>query len=744
MSIEVSTPHFGDGIDYLPDRCTPTGLFRRLLNSAENVHYFEPAFEFAVAALEDATVPSVDAEARLDYIHTLIGWAEAQLSPLSDTETYATSWPARVAREFAPVGLTDGAWLHGIVRANVVENEVGMASIKQLMIRFGDPGSSESYVQRYASLLRSLGVPPASISRWESEDSSPCADISYEHALLGLALGLFPSALRSETVGFNLWMATLGPCPMLERLADELRDRNADLRYLEAHDRAAMSELAIQAAVRCLEEADGDAARARIARGFAAAHESYQRWEKAMIGRNVPISPRAFVLEMIQRKAHFALGHHTRISFGSTKVEDLFRGGETGHEAMLDHLVTSGLVKPGAPDDSRFITHTLSFDGPMFEVLTESEQRDLREWVASLKSETVAEQNKAPVALRGKYGYPQNPERLQEYAMQRYGPLPVQEQMYYGTNADQYPAVRLFAKAALDSFLHKLRDAFENDPRLAASPPPKWSERVIAELVAARHESNILSRPENTGAQPQKAPRPMNAPTPEKPSIAIAFDGVWLQGFADVHRSDREEYGWLFRIYASEQGDGSMDWNHNRIMRKAVSDAGAEAMLPATDPRLYDYCDVNPTNLMLLAASLDTRHFMPELLGCNLGIESSGVGGSYLDGWRGFVSKTRNHWAALSYRLHNSIDNYVTGHTKWSLAAIQSFMARVAESAPAAVEAQWQRIWRVWRLQEILEQGTVDERQALRDTMGFDPSSLAPITAALSSSPEETQEASTA
>ena len=53
----------------------------------------------------------------------------------------------------------------------------------------------------------------------------------------------------------------------------------------------------------------------------------------------------------------------------------------------------------------------------------------------------------------------------------------------------------------------------------------------------------------------------MNAPKPEKPSIAIAFDGVWLQGFADVHRSDREEYGWLFRIYASEQGDGSMDWN---------------------------------------------------------------------------------------------------------------------------------------------------------------------------------------
>src|SRR5947199_8004378 len=248
-------------------------------------------------------------------------------------------------------------------------------------------------------------------------------------------------------------------------------------------------------------------------------------------------------------------------------------------------------------------------------------------------------------------------------------------------------------------------------------------------MVVEQHERNIQSRPKNSG---ERIYAPMNAPKPDKPSIAIAFDGVWLQGFADVHRSDREEYGWLFRIYASEQGDGIMDWNHNRIMRNAVSQAGPEAMLPATDRRLYEFCQVNPMNLMLVAASLNTRHSLPELLGCNLGIEATGVGGGYLDSWRGFVAKTDNHWAALSFRLHNSIDNYVTGHTKWSLSAIQAFMARVQESAPAAVEAQWQRIWRVWRLQDILEHGTAEEREALRDALGFDASSMAPIPAALS------------
>ncbi|PYQ64328.1 MAG: hypothetical protein DMF53_07725 [Acidobacteria bacterium] len=726
MSTEINAPHFGDGIRHLPDRCSPRDLYCRLLDPEENVHYFEPAFQFAGAALESATVPALAAAAPLDYVDSLIQWAADELANPPALEAHSASWPPRIAREFAPVGLADGAWLHGLVRANVVENEVGMAAIKQLMIRFGDPGSGESYAQRYGALLRSLGVPPAGISRWELEDASPCAEISYEHALLGLVLGLFPGSFRSETIGFNLWMAVLGPCPLLARLADELRSQKANLQYLDMYEHEALRDSAIEAAVRLLAEDDGE--RARMARGFAAAHGSYGMWEEAMLGRNVPMIPREFVLEMIKRKAHFALGHHTRISFGGTRAEDLFRGGETGHAEMLDHLVESGLIYPGSPDDSPFLYHSISFEGPMFDVFTAAEQRELREWVVSLKSEPVARQEKPPVALRGEYGYPQDPKDLQGYAMARFGPLPIQEQLYYGSNADLYPAVRLFARTMLDAFLLKLGAAFKNDPRLAASPPPKWSERAIAELVVERHDKNIRSRPQ---APPEKIPTPMNAPKPEQPSIAIAFDGVWLQGFADVHRSDREEYGWLFRIYASEQGDGIMDWNHNRIMRNAVSQAGPEAMLPATDRRLYEFCQVNPMNLMLVAASLNTRHSLPELLGCNLGIEATGVGGGYLDSWRGFVAKTDNHWAALSFRLHNSIDNYVTGHTKWSLSAIQAFMARVQESAPAAVETQWQRIWRVWRLQEILEHGTTDERQALKEALGFDAASLAPIPAAL-------------
>ena len=37
------------------------------------------------------------------------------------------------------------------------------------------------------------------------------------------------------------------------------------------------------------EEGDRVETRERIARGFAAAHRSYKRWEQAMLGANIPI-----------------------------------------------------------------------------------------------------------------------------------------------------------------------------------------------------------------------------------------------------------------------------------------------------------------------------------------------------------------------------------------------------------------------------------------------------------------------
>jgi hypothetical protein len=712
------TPEFGDSVLHRETACTPRELFCKLfLDLEDHPHFLEPAFIFAAAALERAEAPAITDEAPRPFMDGLVAWADARPSVYIPAE-HGSSWPARVAREFAPMGLADGAWLRGSVQANTIETEVGMRLLRQFMLRFGDPGSREAYSQRYVALLRSLGTPPDSITRWDWDDSPACTPLSYEHGLLGLSLGLFPASFHLETLGFNLWMACVGPCPLLVRLEPELRLRDACLRYLDLQDRDALTSLARDAVVHALlDPAPG--ARERISRGFAAAERSYQRWQDAMCGRNVPVTARQFVLETIARKARFSAEHHGQVRLGPHDLQQLMQAGPEGHEQLLDALALSPLIRPGQPDKSPLLSHSLSIDGPMFDAFTAAEVQDLREWVASLPEPAERLPRPEAVPLAGQYAPPQDPASFEEFAFARYGELSNTERYCCVANSDLHPGMYVFGRFFVEEVLDKIRLAFESDPRLNSMVPPPYSERALAEMVAAQHDANVRSRSE----KPENSDTPDGADNDLTHYIGAIFDGCWLQGFADVQRAGLEEYGWLFRIYASEQGDGRMVWNHCRIFRHCFAALGPNIFLPKTEPELYSLFDVSAGSLAKFAVALNTRRFLPEILGTNLGIEASGVGGWHFESWKVAEGEGKT-WKALAHRLHNSIDNYADGHTKWSLAAVQAFMRRVRDTSSTDLEAQWQRVWRLWRLQEILEQGSDAEQAALAEHI--DVTSLAP------------------
>lgn len=709
----ILAPDFGSGVAHLPLPCTPRMLFLHLQDPEENVHYFEPAYHFASAALAavepDCPPPGGAATRFVDDLVALADPADPELSAHS-LEGRATAWAARVVREFAPIGLTDGTWLQGAVRVNAVENEVGMLLLKQLMIRFSDPGMGEPYSQRYASLLQSTGVPPASIVRWDHDESAPCTDISYEHALLGTVLGLFPTTFRHETIGFNLWMASIGPCPLLVQIADELRGQRANLSYIDMHDYALLASLAKSATLALLAESDTHLLRTRIAKGFLAAHRSYSRWKRAMFGRNIPMRPRDFVEELVQRNARFAMGHHSCVMAEGRKLDSFFGGTKSDHVRLVDWLAASKWVQPGAPDESRLLTHSISLDGPMFEVFSASEQCCLRDWIARIGTPDDTATDEDPIPLEGVYTHPQDPESLRRYALEHFAEQPLSKQYYFMANADRHPPVRVYAKSFVEMALNPISAALDTDQRLNAISHPNYSERLLAEMVADNHVKNVRSR--RVRSTP-KAPE-----TDDKPGIGLIFDGCWLQGFANVQRIHLEEYGWLFRIYASELGDGTLTWNHNVIARNHLRyEEGISADHSAADPQLYDEFETSITALLLMACSLNTQRFLPEVLAINLAIEATGVGGLYITNWKKAL-KSKKQWIALYFRLHNSIDNYASGHTKWSIAAVQAFMARVAYATPEAIDQQWRRIWRLWRLQEIRLHGTRAEREALAGLLG--------------------------
>lgn len=714
-------PEFGRAAFSADEPPGPRELFCRLAYAPEDhVNAVEPAFGVVTALLAAAGAGPAERDPE-SFVSALIASA-AQATSLSGLR-YAPSWPLRVAREYAPLGLTDGVWLQGAARVNTAEDAVGMLLLRQLMIRFGGPGTSESYAQRYASLLRSIGVVPESITRWHRPDDAPCVELSFERALLGVALALFPRLLRAETLGFELWMAHLGPCPLLAHLAEPLRERGAQLAYLDDRDRANLERHATAAVVRYLQDDNTAPRRDRVWRGFAAAQRAYDRWAQAMRGRNIPMTSHQAVLDILRRKAQFAIGHHDGVRVGGRDLDSYLAMGPSGHVQLMAAFAASPWITPGKPEASSFVQRSISFDGPMFDAFTPDEQADLCDWIAGLAAPPASEPALPPIELAGVYGPVRDPDSLEQDARARYGTLELAALAHCLVNSDEHPTVRVVARAVAQTALDRLSHLLDTDTRLESVRHPKFSARALEAMLADCHARNVgdrLDSQRNGTEASHPAWRDLQdvLAARKPPSVLAILDGYWLSGATDVTRIDREEYGWLFRINMSELGDGALDRNHNVIARNFLDHLGDHMWLPPSDPAMYAAFEIPIAFVTNMAMVLNTERFLPELLGLNLAIEAASVGGMFKTAWKQSARRGAA-WAALYFRLHNSIDNYASGHTRWSIAAIHAYLSRVAAVAPAAVDEHWRRSWRIWRAHELLVYGTPAQRELLRSVETF-------------------------
>jgi hypothetical protein len=686
VSLPVERPEFGDGIGHEPRALGPRELFCGLfVDPDEHLHYLEPAFGWLEGALENTPLPALSAGTRAAaLIEELLAWARGTSSapPLQHS---APSWPARVAREFAPAGLSDGAWLRGALRGRGLDTELGLGLLRQFRIRVGDPTRGEGYSERYAALLESIGVPPASITRWEWDETAPCADISYEHALLGLLLGLFPAAFLNEAVGFNLWMSTLGPAPLLERVAGDLGAGGAQLRYLHRLDRAALDVYARESAQLVLLEPDADRS-ARVARGFAAAHLSYLAWEQAMLGPNVPFTAWDSVLEMLRRKARFAADHHQGVRLGKRNVEDLLREGGKAHEWLLERLAASPLIRPGDPDGSRFMAYSLSIDGPMFDAFTPREKLDLRAWITALGTRDDVRTATPSVPLQGRYAPAQDRESLEAFATRRYASLSEPELHDCLLRSDQHPALPAFTRPLAERVVRAIEAALTTDPCLLTEPPRPYTEQAPAALTA-RLRAPLPAPRKDAGAEPIAAPRH---------DASLALDGSWLQASSDVRRAGFDDQRWLFRTYAAKYGGGALPVAACGAARRGAAELLCDVLLGRLEPSSSQH--LSPLRLAScgLVLGSNSQRFLPELLGVNLAAACLGAAAM-----RSAAEARTGAGGPVADGIH------------CALAAVQAFMRRVQDAAPTAVERQWERIWRASRVLEILARGSQAQQRVL-------------------------------
>ena len=135
-------------------------------------------------------------------------------------------------RQFAPLNLTDGAWLQNILAAGPVDG------VKSRLFAIwcdeagnGRPELNHSNV--YDALLRSLNIymPPVTSRAFVEQD---LVRSSFESSVFQLCVGLFPRRFLPELLGMTLfveWEAT----PTMQAIAKMMADRRIDPQYYRMH-----------------------------------------------------------------------------------------------------------------------------------------------------------------------------------------------------------------------------------------------------------------------------------------------------------------------------------------------------------------------------------------------------------------------------------------------------------------------------------------------------------------------------
>ena len=180
------------------------------------------------------------------------------------------------------------------------------------------------------------------------------------------------------------------------------------------------------------------------------------------------------------------------------------------------------------------------------------------------------------------------------------------------------------------------------------------------------------------------------------------IDGAWLRAFTAPAWVNTRVGGLLYHIYADELGNGNIEEHHGNIYRDLVESMGFE-WAEFSDEAFANDTVFNDSSFEVpvfwLSISLFPKQFLPEILGLNLAMELSGVGGEY-----------RRSGDVLAYygyssqftALHNSIDNIVTGHTAWAVNAIKYHMDDISVLGGKLEVAQhWRRIWTGYRALQL-------------------------------------------
>ncbi|MEV1320281.1 iron-containing redox enzyme family protein [Micromonospora arborensis] len=590
----------------------------------------------------------------------------------------------------APLGIVQGNWLQWLSSPGGAEDPI---RLRLLALYASDLGVGRPRASRgtaYLSMLRTLGhaehaAPVAALALDER-----IADTGFHLPAVLLTAGRRPDDFVAEIVGADLCLRAVGLLPALS-VVQKLVTQAADWNSLNASTaRGQDTPTALNQSLAAAEAlaADGPELALGVARGFHWAFEVLRVWNEATHAElAAALNPAFEMAELLRFRAREAMIYHHDFRMGDRSLAHWLAEARTNPAPLMAKLATSRLIRPGDSAHSPLLTSLISERGPMFRIFSPGDLAVIRRWIDGTP---ISSSDTAPAPP----GEPLAPPDLSTLdagaigATAGTGPADLREAYHLLLRRTGTVAVHRYAHAYVHGWL--ARAGHDMDANTCPLPD-RWPASGLHEWLIDQHDRHAAGFDESEAGPLPSRDALVDSTVQLAPLTLI--DGSWLQGFTDAELATSEVGFSLFDTYWDELGNGEPRLNHPLIYRQVLAEMAAEP--PPTDsveftrwPRFRDASFELP--VYWLSIGRFPRTFLPEVLGLNLAMELSGVGGSYR---RARIALKAHGFDTRFVDIHNTIDNIATGHSAWAARAIDTFMSALPDTTDAGLRrATWDRV----------------------------------------------------
>ncbi|MFA8358998.1 iron-containing redox enzyme family protein [Burkholderia ubonensis] len=616
--------------------------------------------------------------------------------------------------QHAPAALTEGSWIQFAFCPARSHTNVSAILLRAHQEYVGYGNQSRHLGGQFLDALRALDITVPDVSTWSFASSPNIDPDAWRGPAFALALSEYPTHYLPELLGYNLYRAVYGLCPSVANAYLGLSKQQAASRYFDFHSSDTRSKwlagLAVDAIDAYLEElrassSDTQTTLERIKTGMNVGVLLGRHWLNMItaLKDGDAFTARGRMLSLVRRKSIDAFGYHHHSRLRGKSVDDYLNPEAPQAEGLLDALAKSPYVRPGNSAASPLLTHLVRFGGPMFRIFTPTELEDIARWIDSLPA-AAATEVQATVArdpVHDDQRLAHGPRAAKAGDGARFASrmsvserLPLRELYHRLVNIEEYGDVLGAAHRFTSEWLMRSRAGLTGDDRRI--PFLEYSHARLEQWLSDKHREQVESYSGDEGAPVPSQEDVIQQSVQLCPMVLV--DGAWLQRFSSVALSGSHIGSLLYHVYADELGNGSVKENHPNVYRELMAQMKVD--FPPFGSAAFAYWsgfddESFKVPAFWLSISRFPREFLPELLGVNLAMELSGVGGTYRQG----RDMLRHYgYSSAFVDLHNTIDNVSTGHTAMALRAVSVHLDEIAARGNREdVNREWLRVWTGYR-----------------------------------------------